>query len=385
MEAQKKKYRFMPLIAVFPFRTGVTHSEILFDLIQIAKQGWTFLRIGSQRIDIARNRAVKALLENEEFTHLLMLDADQRHRPDMVQRLGRRVADDPTRLIVSALYYRRGEPYEPLAFNQDKAGHMYQLAGLTPGICKVDYLGTGCMLVAREVFERIEEPWFWYDYPAPGKYPSEDICFCRKCREAGIDLWLDTTIESAHHATKWITGKDWQESLDNDLMAVLFSDEVGLMDNPGTVLYVGARPKPECSRILDYLAEAGATIDLVEIWPENCEGFMDDERVRDVHIGDVRDIPETDELYACGYDWVVWWHGPEHIKRNELGPVIKDLAAMSNHILLGCPWGLHEQGEMYGNPHEKHLTHWQPEEFETLGFNVETRGEENDGNIIAWR
>lgn len=381
----EKKIRYAPLIAVPPFRTGVTHPEILFDLIQIAKQGWTFLRIGNQRIDAARNKAARALLKNDEFTHLLMLDADQRHKPETVRQLGRRWADDQTRLVISALYHRRGEPYEPLAFNQDEDGHMYQLTSTPPGIGKVDYLGTGCILIAREVFERIPEPWFKYDYPIDEHgvvhYPSEDIWFSRKCREAGIDLWLDTTIESAHHGTKWITSKDWEEARANDPMGILFGD-VGVMDDPGTVLYVGARPAPACSNIMDYLATAGATIDLLEIWEKNCQSFEHDPRLRNVMCGDVRENFWPSFVH---YDWVVWWHGPEHIERNGLEPVIKDLGAISDHILLGCPWGKYEQGEMYGNPHEEHLTHWQPEDFEALGFAVRAVGKDGNGNIIAWR
>ena len=382
MNAPEKTGRIKPLIGVPPFRMGVTHPEILFDLIQLAKQQWTFLRIENQRIDVARNTMAHALLSEPEYTHLIMLDADQRHSSEIVYRLCQRVADDPTRLVVSALYHRRGSPYEPLAFNQGEDGHIYQLNPIMPGIARVDYLGTGCMLVAREVFERIEEPWFKYDYPAPGKYPSEDMWFSRKCNEAGIDLWLDTTIQSPHHGTKWITGDDWQEAQANDPMRVLFG-EVGVMDDPGTVLYVGARPAPKCSRVLDYLAVAGATIDLLEIWPENCEGFVDDPRVRHVMIGDVRDMPHLPEER---YDWVVWWHGPEHIKQDELGPVTKQLGAISEHVLLGCPWGKWEQGELYGNPHEKHVSTWQPKDFEELGFTVRAVGKQDRrGQIIAWR
>ena len=384
MDAQKTevKYRYMPLIGVPPFRNGVTHPDILFDLIAIAKQGWTFLRIENERIDVARNNMAHAMLENLEFTHLLMLDADQRHKPEIVYQLGRRVADDPTRLIVSALYHRRGKPYEPIAFNEDEDGRIYQIKVGIPGIVKVDYLGTGCLLIAREVFERLDEPWFKYDYPAPGKFPSEDMWFSRQCKAAGIDLWLDTSIESAHHGTKWITSEDWAESLANDAIGILYRD-VGIMDDPGTVLYVGARPAPECSHIMDYLAAAGATIDLLEIWPENCEGFADDKRLRHVMIGDVRHMAHLPETR---YDWVVWWHGPEHIERNELGPVIKQLGAISEHVLLGCPWGEYEQGELYGNPHEKHVSTWQPKDFEELGFTVRTVGKrDKHGQIIAWR
>jgi hypothetical protein len=87
------------------------------------------------------------------------------------------------------------------------------------------------------------------------------------------------------------------------------------------------------------------------------------------------------------YQAVVWWHGPEHVKREELAATLARLEAMADIVILGCPWGVYPQGDYGGNPHEVHLATLLPEDFETLGYEVTTLGKRDDpaSNLIAWK
>jgi len=149
---------------------------------------------------VARNLFGGHLLREDTFTHLVMLDLDHEHPMDIVGHLCESVAEDPKRLAVSALAFRRGEPYEPIAFEKGDDGLYYSIIEWEPGeVLAVDQFSTSACIIAREVFERIPRPWFRYTYPgSKDTFPSEDIWFCEKGGEAGIQFYVDTRIRTTH-------------------------------------------------------------------------------------------------------------------------------------------------------------------------------------------
>jgi hypothetical protein len=76
-------------------------------------------------------------------------------------------------------------------------------------------LGTGCILINREVFEDIEPVWFENDYSGweSGHYAGEDTTFSRKCKEAGINLYVDPDVTSPHADYHFVTEKDWRRAV----------------------------------------------------------------------------------------------------------------------------------------------------------------------------
>jgi glycosyltransferase involved in cell wall biosynthesis len=189
-----------PIIGVPLERTVPYADETFWAFIAIAQQGYPFIQLPYTRVDVARNKFAMHVL-NSDFTHLVMLDLDHDHRHDVVKRLVRRVEQDRKRLVVSGLNFRRGQPYEPIAFVvQD--GETYSVADWEPNaIMSVDMIGCSTCIVAREVFEQLPgPPWFWNDYrgAAIDNWPGEDITFSGLCRQHGIELWVDAGISSDH-------------------------------------------------------------------------------------------------------------------------------------------------------------------------------------------
>ena len=73
-----------------------------------------------------------------------------------------------------------------------------------------------------------------------------------------------------------------------------------------------------------------------------------------------------------------WWHGPEHVDVSILPNTIAKLESFANiAVVLGCPWGDYEQGDIEGNCYEKHVSSLDYPFFENLGYNVECLGEIN--------
>jgi hypothetical protein len=138
--------------------------------------------IASQRMELAR----QALEEKADY--LLWLDSDMRFPKETIGHLILR--DKP---IVAANYATRRMPVKPVAMMDDdgKIGRVYT-APDSEGLQPVDYIGMGVMMVKREVFEKLDAPWFAIPYSTVGShYIGEDVFFCRKAREAGYEVLVD--------------------------------------------------------------------------------------------------------------------------------------------------------------------------------------------------
>jgi len=59
------------------------------------------------------------------------------------------------------------------------------------GLEQVMGVGFGMVLIRKEVFEKVEKPWFWFDKTAKGGTIGEDIYFCAKAYDAGFDTIVD--------------------------------------------------------------------------------------------------------------------------------------------------------------------------------------------------
>jgi hypothetical protein len=174
-------------------------SMAFWNFLSIARTGIPIMASPySGRVDRTRNIMASSLL-GSNFTHLLMLDSDHAHPVDIVPRLVRHVVADPSRLVVSGLNFRRGEPFDPCCWIMGDDGKPYAPAEWDQGLVRVDVCGAGSMLVAREVFEQLPFPWFYHDYSkVPEEWPGEDVMFSIACMEHGIDIWVDTTTQSPH-------------------------------------------------------------------------------------------------------------------------------------------------------------------------------------------
>jgi hypothetical protein len=207
------------ILVAIPLERSISNASLVFHrFLEIASQGVAFLKQDYTRTDLARNRFAIKLLESN-YTHLLMLDVDHVHPVDIVQKLARWPLMNPDVKVVGGLNFRRSEPYEPCCFFKDPVtGGVNAPADWSAGLLKVDYIGTGSILIAREVFEAIEPPWFFNIYNIAAnwadEWPGEDIGFSEKCQKAGIDMYVDTTTTSPHVGDRLIGEKTFRAYLE---------------------------------------------------------------------------------------------------------------------------------------------------------------------------
>lgn len=159
------------------------------------------------------------------------------------------------------------------------------------------------------------------------------------------------------------------------------------------VLYIGGSPGKV--QLVRAIAEAHSVL-LLEAFQPNVEAMMlEDSRLEIPHFvgyhhGNVvaMGLQKLRDVFGS-IQHVIWWHGPEHIESFELKQTLTKLEALAEtSVILGCPYGVLEQGEVYGNGYEVHRTHWYPEDFERKGYDTVTIGERDSGLgscIIAWK
>lgn len=128
---------------------------------------------------------------------LVMLDVDHEHPIDIIDRLARH--DVP---VCVPLMFRRQEPYQACAFRRGADGALHHLASFPPGLLKMDAVGSGAIAIQRRALTKILDaglgPWlFKYEYLETNA-PSEDMYFSKLCEKAGVEMYVDTTIETPH-------------------------------------------------------------------------------------------------------------------------------------------------------------------------------------------
>ncbi len=162
----------------------------------------SIMPIAGMPYDHARNAAVQQFLKTD-CSHLFFLDSDVVAPSDAILRLLAR--GQP---LISGMYCRRSPPHGvPVAI---KDGNW--VTQFRPGdVVSVDFVGAGCMLVHRSVFEQLPpsdaargKHWFDWRVDMAGLTPqgeavSEDFRFCHQVRtQLGLKILLDTSVVCRH-------------------------------------------------------------------------------------------------------------------------------------------------------------------------------------------
>jgi len=151
----------------------------------------------------ARNSIVKQALQTDS-DYILMLDDDHildihnTQSPsegyEFLRTLLEHMENDPQMGICGALYVQRGGEQLPVVMNEGAWGpHFLTPMEISGQLQKFDITGGGCMLIRKEIFNKVAEPWF-----APEFEFGTDIQICKKAREAGYTVWCDTSLEIGH-------------------------------------------------------------------------------------------------------------------------------------------------------------------------------------------
>jgi GT2 family glycosyltransferase len=165
--------------------------------------------MGCSLVGMARERCVEGAMA-WGADYLLFFDADMHVPTSAILQL---IRNDVS--ICGALAFTGRDPITPVIYD---AAEVFQPDPERPGegvvhldykpvlhyekdaLQQVDAIGSGCMLVKREAFEKIPKPWFY------STGIGEDIMFCLRAKRHGVPVYVDTRVKVPHLKTY----ADWQ-------------------------------------------------------------------------------------------------------------------------------------------------------------------------------
>lgn len=227
-----------------PCYGGLIHNgyfqSMLTLQIALANEGiqMSVLSFGNESlIQRGRNFVVAHFLSKTEFTHLLFIDSDISFDPS-------KIVDwlKSGRPIVSGIYPKKGmnlkgiaeiskmkeikeEDWEKLSLDYVINFNSEQVYVDQGRYIKALYVGTGMLLISREVILRLIQKnpqtkytndisgyengnptihkYFYslfdcFICPKTNRYLSEDYAFCQRCIDIGYDIWADISMNLTH-------------------------------------------------------------------------------------------------------------------------------------------------------------------------------------------
>lgn len=199
---------------------------------RVLRGGWLAMRYGTGGIVSARNQAVEQFLAERDSEWLWWVDTDMGFRPDTVDRLLYH-ADPAKRPVMGGLCFShyetgvdgmggmRAQPtptlFQWVQVGEGQQGFTAQLDYPRDQVVKVAATGSACILVHRDVFEKlgVAGP-LWYTplrNPSTGQLLSEDLSFSARCAAAGIPVHVHTGVKTTHLKEVWLGEEDYDRLL----------------------------------------------------------------------------------------------------------------------------------------------------------------------------
>ena len=183
----------IPSMSSWAALTAMSHSEMV---LYSAVQGIAVKSLNQQcsLVTAARNNLVRMALKfDPQPTHIMWVDSDVVFPPETIERLLGHDKD-----VVGAFYNKRVPPY-------DTVGHLIGRPHVAKGgLYQADVMPHGCVLIKREVYEKLPQPWYFESFDPsfvtdddPCGMIGEDVNFSRECVKAGIEMWCDADLTFA--------------------------------------------------------------------------------------------------------------------------------------------------------------------------------------------
>lgn len=220
----------------------------------------------------AENLLVKEALANPDFTHVFMTEMDMILPHDTITKL---VALDKD--MASGVYFLRADTQagrgQPCLYKKSTAIEASRSARkkLNPYYVspvsmfptdkpfRVDVSGLGCVLFKREVFDKLTYPWF--DLKAGTDVNigyGSDIYFYYHARKAGLELWVDPTIQCKQIDYYETDIEDYRWQLENNPNFL----KLGFIIGNGDEKSYGAR--------ITAIPQCGVGADVAKTEPDQC-------------------------------------------------------------------------------------------------------------------
>lgn len=173
-------------------------------------------------VDSNRNQIVKRFLTDPQaqtFEYLLMVDSDIVPPPGALERLLSHKKKIVSAVVWSMMPGEKGSKWEdvampyPIVMKRSGDGKGWNvdresIARSPGGLIEVDATGGGCLLIHREVLEKVGKNHFRFGYDEWGisNFVGEDFSFCMKVKELGYQIYVDLAVICEHYKTLGLRG-----------------------------------------------------------------------------------------------------------------------------------------------------------------------------------
>lgn len=150
-----------------------------------------------------------------EFDFVLWLDSDMVFPPDTLERMLKTLDEHEEIDILNALYFRRGAPFSPVAFDvlelNDKGECNYKDMEVVPSeLAEIAGCGFGCVLMRTDCLLDIAGKYGGNVWFTPIGNVGEDCSFCIRARNEGYRIFCDPTINIGHMAYSPVNGSVYE-------------------------------------------------------------------------------------------------------------------------------------------------------------------------------
>jgi len=172
---------------------SVRTASSLIELIKATNHEIQTLFLEGVFVHQNQNNIAEFAIENK-FDYVFLVEHDMIFEPETLNKL---LADNKD--IICANYNYRSEPRCSMVFGLNEKGELERLSKLPKETFKCGAIPTGLTLIKTSVFEKLKQPYFFYEYNEQGQMKtSQDVYFCEKARENGFDIFCNPTIEVGH-------------------------------------------------------------------------------------------------------------------------------------------------------------------------------------------
>lgn len=236
MEISKEQIEYLRkqfISIAIPCYGGIMYENLVTSLIKFSSYaqyiGMKFnldTMVNESLIPRGRNHLAAKMLENKDTTHLMFIDADIGFEPEHIFKLLLHDKD-----IIGGLYPKKSLPTDYVVnVSPDAVDDKGHVQSKDNGLISVSRLGTGFMLIKRNVLEKhmVAYPntkftnnigmdakynpycytFFdcWITQDENREFVSEDWGFCIKSRVIGIQSYADPSIRLNHTGTFMFPG-----------------------------------------------------------------------------------------------------------------------------------------------------------------------------------
>lgn len=152
-----------------------------------------------QPVDANRNKMVKNFLKDEDNDWLLMVDNDVVPPANILEMI-----EYGKPVVSAAVTIKKGSVPQPIILVSE--GDQYRQVNLSEYVDKeegdyinVDAVGTGCILIRRDVLEDMKPPWFKFKYNEEGGLAlGEDFYFSKRLEQSDVPMYVSTQHVCRH-------------------------------------------------------------------------------------------------------------------------------------------------------------------------------------------